>query len=122
MPKPPRNFFEGGSPWWRPGGWFSKWILANPTAKGLYHSRIRELLDTEFTQEKMGAAIDGMREQLLEEVKLRAEAIGDDPRRAERRLESNVKLLREFVKKRREYLLAQPEIANAKPFDRSILK
>ena len=120
--KPPRNFFEGGSPWWRPGGWFSKWILANPTAKGLYHSRIRELLDTEFTQEKMGAAIDGMREQLLEEVKLRAEAIGDDPRRAERRLESNVKLLREFVKKRREYLLAQPEIANAKPFDRSILK
>lgn len=120
--KPPRNFFEGGSPWWRPGGWFSKYLLANPTARNLYHSRLRELLDTEFTEEKMGAAIDHMREQLLDEVKIRANAIGDDPRRAERRFEGNLKLLRDFVKKRRAYLLAQPEIANARPFDRSLLQ
>jgi hypothetical protein len=63
-----------------------------------------------------------MRDQLQDEVKFRAKVTGDDPRRAERRLETHLKLLRDFVQKRREYLLAQPEIANAGPFDRSLLK
>ncbi len=120
--RPPRNFHESGSPWWRPGGPFSKPILANPMAKKLYHSRIRELLDREFTQETMNAAIDRMRIQLQDEVRIRAQATGDDPRRAQRRLDAHLQSLKEFVRLRREYLLAQKEIAEAGPFDRNLLR
>lgn len=120
--KPPKNFFEANSPWWRPGGWFSRGILANPTAKTFYHARIRELLDTIFTEEAMGRRIDAIRNQLQEEVRYRATLQGEDPKRAERRLESNLKLMRQFVTQRRAYLLAQPEILTAGPFNRAALK
>lgn len=119
---PPRDFFQGGSVWWRPGGYFSKPILANEVAKKLYYARIRELLDTEFSQARMGAAIDGLRDQLLDEVAVRARLRGEDPARAQRRFDAHLQLLRDFVKRRRDYLLAQKEIAQAGKFDRSLLK
>jgi len=56
--------------------------------------------------------IDQYREKLRSEVELRAEATRKDSVRARQEFEENIASLKEFVTKRREWLLAQDEIRN----------
>ena len=61
-------------------------------------------------------------DRLEEDVKLRAEIYRGDPREATENLHHNLDALRGHLKKRREFLLAQPELKSAGPFDRELLK
>ena len=101
---------------WRPPGYFSGPLLANAQFRKLFLSRTKEILETIYTEEKFGPLIDAMAERLKPEAKLRAELFDAEPDRALERFDQTVQRLREHLKKRREFLLAQEEIKNAGPF------
>ena len=61
-------------------------------------------------------------ERLEDEVKVRAELRGEDPKAAVEQLQRNLDSLREHLTKRRKFLLEQDEIKKAGKFDRSELK
>jgi len=63
-----------------------------------------------------------MGERLKEEVKLRAELRGENPKAAAEHLRRNLESLREHLTKRRKFLLDQEEIKKAGKFDRNLLK
>jgi spore coat protein CotH/sugar lactone lactonase YvrE len=107
--------FGGGPMWWRPGGHFSKPLLANPEFRKVFLARTREVLEKVYTREIYFPLIDQMAERLREDVKLRAEIQSDDGEEAERLLEHNVQSLRSHLEKRREFLLNQEELRSASP-------
>ena len=113
----PGGFFRGNSPdfggWWRPPGYFSGPLLANPYFRRIYLSRTKEILENVYTEKTIFPLIDQLGEIMREEVKFRARAIGEDPARATQRLDGHLNWLREHLKKRREFLLAQKEIRDA---------
>jgi hypothetical protein len=123
--KPPTGFLGpgmGGAMWWRPGGYVSKPLLANPTFRKLFLARLKELLGSEFTEDRLFPLVDQLRDRLQDEVRFRAEASKEDPNRAQQRFESNLASLKEFVTKRRQWLLEQAEIRTAGAFDRTQVK
>ncbi len=103
----------GFGQWWRAGGYVSRPLLANPTFRKHFLARVRQLLDTEFTDERLFPLIDGYRDRLAQEITYRAEVKKEDPQRAKSRFESNLGSLKEFVRKRRAWLLEQEEIRSA---------
>ncbi|HEY3167500.1 MAG TPA: CotH kinase family protein, partial [Candidatus Binatia bacterium] len=103
---------NGEAFWWRSGGYISRPVLANPHFRALYLSRVREILQTEFTEAKLFPLIEQYGERLRPDVELRAEAAKQDSLRARQEFEKNIASLKEFVTKRREWLLAQEEIRN----------
>jgi hypothetical protein len=111
----------GGAMWWRAGGYLSKPLLVNPTFRKLFLARMKELLATEFTETRLFPLIDQLRDHLLEEVQFRAGVFKDDPDRAQERFERNLASFKEFVSKRRRWLLEQEEIKAAGSFDRALL-
>ena len=125
-PTPPKNFFETmnqrGSEWWRPPGYFSGPLLANPVFRAHYVSRIKELLETDFTEDRLFPKIESMRKRLGPEVVVRAKLRGEDEGEARARFERNVDSFKRFVKGRREHLLAQSELKQAAAYDRTQLK
>jgi len=108
--------------WWRAGGYISRPVLANPTFRKYLQARMKDLLDSEFTEARLFPLIDAFRDRLQEEIIYRAQITKEDPDRAEKRFESNLASLKEFITKRRQWLLEQEEIRNAGPFDRADLK
>src|SRR5205807_25558 len=120
--RPPPAFFGGGPIWWRPGGHFSKPLLANPQFRKLFLARTKELLEKVYTEEVGFPLIKDMGERLRDEVKIRAELRGENPPQALKHLDRNLDSLREHLTKRRKYLLDQPEIKAAAKFDRGELK
>ncbi len=120
---PPQGFRQPGmNLWWRPGGWISKPVLANAVFRRHFLARIKDLLNQEFTEERLDPLIDQLRERLLPEVRLRAEMNHMNGASAEARFKGDLATLKEFVKKRRAWLLAQPEIQRAGAFDPTQLK
>jgi hypothetical protein len=115
----PRGFNAGS--WWRPGGYVSKPVLANPYFRKLFLARIKELLDSEFKEDRLFPYIDTMKQRLAAEVPARAEALHQDPAQAQQRFASDFDSLKEFIKKRRQWLLDQDAIRNAGAFDRTQL-
>jgi hypothetical protein len=105
--------FGGGAGWWRQPGYFSGPLLANPQFRKLFLARTKAILETIYTEEVFVPIINAMGERLQLEVKLRAELMKNDPERAIKNFEQNLQNLRDHVKKRREFLLAQDEIKNA---------
>jgi hypothetical protein len=116
------NTDGAGSVWWRPGGYLSRPLLANPQFRKLFLARTKEILETVYTEEVFFPRIKEMGERLEEEVKIRAELQRGDPRQAVEHLHRNLDSLRTHLTKRRQFLLAQPEIKKAGKFDRSELK
>jgi hypothetical protein len=116
---PPGGF---GAVWWRPGGYFSKPLLANPRFRNLFLARTKELLEKVYTEEVFFPLIKEMGERLEDEVKVRAELQGGNPKQAVEHLRRNLDALRTHLTKRRQFLLAQQEIKKAGKFDRSELK
>jgi len=101
--KPPKlkngeqDFGFGGPPWWRAGGDFSRPLLANSTFRKLFLAKIKELLDTTYTQKAIFPLIESMGKRLEDEVKFRAELRKEDPKDAVKRLNKNLDSLREHV-------------------------
>lgn len=116
---PPRGIDPSG--WWRPGGYVSKPVLANPTFRRLLIARIRELLDSEFKEDRLFPSLESMQERLTEEVSLRAELLQQDPEKARQKLTTHIQSIKDFIKGRRAWLLEQEEIRNAGSVDRSLL-
>jgi len=115
-------FVSGGPPWWRTGGDFSKPLLANARFRKLYLAKLKELLETTYTEKAMFPMIEAMGKRLEDEVTVRAEIIRQDPKHARQRLDANLAVLKDHLSKRRKFLLEQDEVKNAGKFDRKELK
>jgi hypothetical protein len=111
----------GFGQWWRAGGYVSRPLLANPTFRKHFLSRVRQLLETEFTEARLFPLVDAIHERLGGEITYRAQVVNESPEVAQRRFESNLESLKEFIRKRRAWLLEQAEIRSAGSFDRTQL-
>jgi hypothetical protein len=103
--------------WWRPPGFFSGPLLANPEFRQRFLQRLRQVLDEVYTEEQVFPLIDTMEARLKPEIALRAGILDEAPSDALRRFESNLASLKEHLIKRREFLLAQPELPAQKTND-----
>lgn len=97
----------GGLSWWRGGGYFSKPLLANPSFRGHFLTRLRDLCETEFAEEKLYPWINDMERRLKPEVRVRAFASGQSPEHALDSLQSDMESIRRFIKGRRAFLLRE---------------
>jgi hypothetical protein len=107
------GFFGGGPVWWRPAGYFSGPLLANPRFREIYLARVKEILETVYTPEVMLPLIQKLGERLEGEVRFRAEIYRSDPDEAVKEFHRNLDSLREHLARRRAFLLDQKEIKNA---------
>lgn len=112
----------GSGTWWRPGGDVSKPLLANPQFRKHFLARTKELLETVYTEEAFEPVFKVMAERLEAEVKVRAEARREDPKRAVEHFRKNLDVFREHLTKRRAFLLKQDEIRKAGKYDPRELK
>jgi hypothetical protein len=108
----PRGFgpFGGGTSWWRPAGHFSGPLLAHPRFRGVFLARLREILETVYTEAVYFPLLDGLSERLSEEAARAAGLRGEDPEAGVERLERNLESLRRHLVLRRGFLLAQEEL------------
>lgn len=97
----------GSVEWWRPGGWFSGPILANPGFRPVFLKRLKELCQTEFTEERMGAAIGRLQQTLEPEVVWKATMTGQDVRSAGSEFRDDIASLQRQLKERRAFLLKE---------------
>ena len=98
------------SSWWRPGGFFSKPLLANSEFRQRFLARLSQILDQQFTPAEMFPVMDQMASRLRAEVPIRAKTLGQSPEEALKRLDDNIASLKENLIKRREFLLDQSEL------------
>lgn len=99
------------SSWWRPGGYFSQPLLANPEFRRRYLARIRAILEKVYTEEIYNPVIDDLARRLRPEIPVRAAVVGEDASKAMARFDRNVASLKEHLVKRRRFLLEQEELA-----------
>lgn len=99
---------RGGT--WRPPGWFSGPLLANPQFRQVFLRRTRQLLDTVYTEAVLGPVIDHTEKILTPEVRLRSQLLKWDPELAVQQLQYDLGRMREHLRLRREFLLAQSEL------------
>lgn len=99
--------------WWRPPGWFSGPLLANPYFRRIFLTRVKDLTENVYVEAKVFPLIDAMHEKMKEEVRYRANLRGENQNGAEKNLENYLNRLKEHLQKRRQYLLAQREIQEA---------
>jgi spore coat protein H len=97
----------GGSQWWRPPGYLSGPLLANPQFRAQFEDRLQELCNTVFTPETMGPVIQAMADRLEEEVRVRASLAGADPDEAVEEFHNNIKSIQDQVVHRRKWILDQ---------------
>ncbi len=102
--------FGGGAPWWRPGGYFSRPLLANPRFRKLFLARTREVLEKVYTPENYLPLLEDLAGRLKEDAVLRAEAEGRSPEDGAELLARNIRSLRAHLLERRRFLLAQEEL------------
>lgn len=117
--QPPPGGFGFGAIWWRPGGYLSKPLLANPEFRKVFLARTKELAEKVYTEDKIFPRIQDIAERLRDEVKVRAEVRREDPKQSLTHFERNLDSLREHLTKRRQFLLAQEEIKKAGSFERT---
>ena len=120
--QPPPGGFGFGAIWWRPGGEFSKPLLANPHFRKLFLARTKVILETVYTEDVFFPLIKELGDRLEDDFKYRALLRKQDPKEAVAGLQRNLNSLREHLTKRRSFLLAQDEIKQAGKFDRADLK
>ena len=99
---------DGGA--WRPPGFFSGPLLANPHFRKVFLARTKDLLERVYTEADFGPVITAMEERLIPEVRWRATAQKTDPDRAVAILKSDVARARQHLRLRRQFLLSQAEI------------
>ena len=115
-PNLPRESTPWGSvAWWRPPGWFSGPLLANPQFRQRFLARLRVVTETVFTEEKMLPLISGLERRLQSEVRVRALAEGEDAQARLAEFRNHMDSFRHQLKGRREFLLQELAKAGTKP-------
>ena len=115
-PNLPRESTPWGSvAWWRPPGWFSGPLLANPQFRQRFLARLKVVAETIFTEEKFLPVINGMERRLQSEVRLRALAEGEDPQARVVEFRNHMDSLRHQLKGRREFILQELAKSGSKP-------
>jgi hypothetical protein len=104
---------RGGT--WRPPGWFSGPLLANPQFRQVFLRRTRQLLDTVYTEAALGPVIDRTEKILTPEVRWRAQLLKWDPELAVQQLQYDLGRLREHLRLRRDFLQSQSELPPSAP-------
>lgn len=94
----------GSVAWWRPPGWFSGPLLANPQFRQRFLARLKVINDTIFTEEKFSPVINAMERRLQSEVRLRAAAEGEDPKARVAEFRMHMDSFRQQLKGRHEFL------------------
>jgi hypothetical protein len=117
----PRGFGEGPS-WWRPGGFFSKPLLANPHFRKQFLARTKEILETVYNEDTFFPLIDALGAKLQDDVRFRAQVLQRDPDQAVDKLHHDLQSLKDHLVKRRKFLLDQDEIRAAGKFVRADLR
>ena len=102
-----RGFGFGFNGWWRPPGWFSGPLLANPGFRKAFLARLDDICKNAFTEEKMLPLINAMEKRLEPEIPIHARLRGQSPREALDRFYNDIQSLRNQVKHRREFILEQ---------------
>ncbi|MBL9172716.1 MAG: CotH kinase family protein, partial [Verrucomicrobiales bacterium] len=102
-----RNSPWGANAWWRPGGYFSAPLLANPEFRQRFLKRLRVLCDTVFTEKEFLPVIDSLERRLEPEVRHRATLEGEDPGAAAAAFHDRMESFRRQLKHRRAYLLQE---------------
>ncbi|KAB2661054.1 MAG: hypothetical protein DVB31_12920 [Verrucomicrobia bacterium] len=97
----------GGTSWWRPGGWFSGPLLANPGFRERFLGRLRGLCATEFTEEKFRPVIDALETRLEPEVRHRAAVLGAEEEPMLARFHADIDSFRRQVVNRRRFILGE---------------
>jgi hypothetical protein len=97
----------GGLSWWRPGGYFSRPLLANPDFRSHFLARLQRHCETEFTEAKLNPWLNNLQRQLDPEVRLRAAVYGEDGSATLQAFYSDIESLRQFIKGRRAFLLRE---------------
>jgi hypothetical protein len=110
--QPPAGQSRNFDGWWRPPGWFSGPLLANPYFRRIFLARVKELTENVYTEKNFLPLIDQLGTRLRDDVRIRAQIHGEDPTAALQRFENHLNWMREHLKKRRAYLLAQKELQN----------
>jgi len=101
----PRNSPWGSTAWWRPGGYFSAPLLANPQFRERFLARTREICETVFTEKAFLPAIEQLEHRLEPEVRFRAVVEGADPESAVANFRDWIASFRRQLTHRREFLL-----------------
>ena len=103
---------SGNNAWWRPPGYFSGPLLANPEFRKIFLARVKDVLEKVYTPAAFGPVIDNMASRLRDEIKIRGELNNENPQRAVQRFEMYIQNFHDHLKKRREVLLSDPELKN----------
>lgn len=101
----------GGAMWWRPGGYFSRPLLANADFRKVFLARTAQVLRDVYTEDRYSPVIDSLVKQLEPDAVIRASLRGEDAGKGKKLLLRDAELLKRHLVKRREFLLAQPELA-----------
>jgi len=99
--------YFGGVSWWRPAGWFSGPLLANPEFRQRFLARLDEVCKSIFTEERFLPVIDALEKRLEPEVAMRAQAMGQNVEQSLRLFHDHIQSFRSQLKFRREFILAE---------------
>ena len=97
----------GRAMWWRPGGHFSRPLLANPHFRKVFLARTREVLEKVYTKDTYFPLIDEMAKRLGDDAALRAKLRGEPEAAGAKLLARDAELLKTHLVKRREFLLGR---------------
>ena len=93
-----------GRGWWRPGGDFSRPMLANPKFYSRFIRRMKELTDADLAVKTFDPKIDLLRTTLEPEVRLRARLRGGDEQDAVDELNRTTDAIREHLVRRSQFV------------------
>ena len=102
-----------GPMWWRPGGYFSRPLLANPHFRKVFLAKTRDVLERVYTQDTCFPLIDQMATRLSQDSAIRTKLRGEDEAAGARLLARDAQLLKDHLTKRRQFLLEQKELQAA---------
>lgn len=103
---------DGGG-WWRPPGFFSGPLLANPKFRKVFLGRTKYILESVYTEAAFGPVMDDLEKRLVPEVRVKAQIQKQNPDRAVANFRSELGRARKHLRLRREFLLSQAELKNA---------
>lgn len=100
---------DGGG-WWRPPGFFSGPLLANPKFRKVFLGRTKYILESVYTEAAFGPVMDDLEKRLVPEVRVRAQIQKQNPDRAVANFRSELGRARKHLRLRRDFLLSQAEL------------
>jgi len=96
--------------WWRPGGYFSRPLLANPQFRKVFLDRTAKVIREVYTEERYSQLIDALVSRLEADAGIRATLRGEQPEAGKKLLTRDAQLLKDHLAKRRQFLLQQQEL------------